>query len=218
MARKSLTNQTKAKMHRLRRTFTVLFLILSLISSFATAAHESSALRTQHIRLLQEDINSTNATNATVPNDDPAETNSTTPTAAPQKSPEVAPVPTPASPTTHEPTKKYVPESDDDEEEEGEGKSAFAKSVWIAVASILIVGLVCYFRDAITFFVGTVSDVLRLVCMSNNFVLTIHCLEGLHKHQSTRLSGLFKNVFSVHLWFSDFIQCWRWGQFGSNYL
>ena len=147
-------------MHRFTPICTIFLLLLAITNPSSTIAYETSSLRTPLLRILQDDTNSTNSTNATTPEDVPAGINVTAPTVAPQQAPDIAPapVPTPAAPTTHEPTKKYEPRSDDEEEEEEEEKSALAKGVWIAVASILILGMVCYFRDAITFFVGSVSN------------------------------------------------------------
>lgn len=112
------------------------------------------------------------------------ETNSniTSPTAAPQQSsaevPDTpVPAPTPAASQTHEPTKKYEPEEEKEEEEEKEKHSEFAKKAFISIGVILGVGALCYFRDAITFFLGSVSACetmipsrWRLLCLLNVFL------------------------------------------------
>ena len=94
--------------------------------------------------------------------------NITSPTAAPQQSPaEVVPdtpIPAPTPAMTHEPTKKYEPEEEKEEEEEKEKHSEFARKAFVAVGVILGVGILCYFRDAITFFLGTVSAILSFSC------------------------------------------------------
>lgn len=129
-----------------------LFLIFIISPSIA-----EPALRT--VRILQDDNNATNTTNATAPDDATADTNVTAPTAAPQQvTPDVTPAPTPVM--THEPTKKYEPKDDDEKEEEEEGKKHSAFAVFGSIVLIVLgLGILCYFRDAITFFVGSVRTV-----------------------------------------------------------
>jgi hypothetical protein len=133
-------------------SISVLYVFLIFIISPSIA---EPLLRT--VRILQDDNNATNTTNATVPDEATADTNVTAPTAAPQQvTPDVTPAPTPV--TTHEPKKKYEPKYDDEKEEEGKKHSAFAVFGSI-VLIILGLGILCYFRDAITFFVGSVRTV-----------------------------------------------------------
>jgi hypothetical protein len=136
-------------------SISVLYLFLIFIISPSIA---EPLLRT--VRILQDDNNATNTTNATVPDEATADTNVTAPTAAPQQvTPDVTPAPTPA--TTHEPTKKYEPK-DDEKEEDEEGKKHSAFAVFGSIVLIVLgLGILCYFRDAITFFVGSV----RTVCI-----------------------------------------------------
>ena len=142
-----------------------LLLLITIVSNCSSPifAFESPSPRQTQSRILQDINNSNDTTSAiTVPDD---ETNDTTPTVIPAPTtPDAAPapVPMPVSPTTHEPTKKYEPESDDEEKDEEvdneEKKLLFVKRFVIFIFTVLGLALLLYFRDAITFFVGTVSE------------------------------------------------------------
>ncbi|KAL3773925.1 hypothetical protein ACHAWO_004533 [Cyclotella atomus] len=148
-------------MHRFTSISSLCLFLIAITSPSILAASEPQLQRT--LRILQDDNNNaTNATNDTVPDDATAETNVTAPTAAPQQvTPGATRAPTHAM--THEPTKKYEPEDDEEEKDEEKKHSAFAVGGSI-VLIVLGLGILCYFRDAITFFVGSV----RMVCINTN--------------------------------------------------
>jgi len=142
-------------------TLSLLLLVL-LINLNATLASQSVASLRQSpsIRILNV-VNSTNstaeddATNSTSneTSNNNTNTNTTTASETPTAAPTNAAAPAMA-PFTHEPTKKYEPQDDEEEEEEENNKTA--KKAGIAVLVLLGLGLGCYFRDAIVFFVGSV--------------------------------------------------------------
>ncbi len=198
------SKQSQIKMHRFTSISSLCLFLIAITSPSILAASEPQLQRT--LRILQDDNNNaTNATNDTVPDDATAETNVTAPTAAPQQvTPGATRAPTHAM--THEPTKKYEPEDDEEEKDEEKKHSAFAVGGSI-VLIVLGLGILCYFRDAITFFVGSV----RMVCIVSIFefisisIAPSNSFPGMHQYQSLRLQGVFINVFSVHLWFSGWI-------------
>ena len=138
--------------------FVLLINLNATLASPSVASTSISLLRQSSSIQILNVVNSTNstaddATNSTS-NNNSTNTNpaaSETPTAAPTMN-AAAPA---MAPFTHEPTKKYEPQ-DDEEEEEEEKKTA--KKAGIAVLVLLGLGLGCYFRDAIVFFVGSVSS------------------------------------------------------------
>ena len=143
------------------RTFSLLLLVL-LINLNATLAAPSVA--STSISLLRQSssiqiLNVVNSTNSTADDatNSTSNNNSTNTNPAASETPTAAPTMNAAAPAmapfTHEPTKKYEPQ--DDEEEEENNKTA--KKAGIAIVALLGLGLGCYFRDAIVFFVGSVS-------------------------------------------------------------
>jgi len=70
------------------------------------------------------------------------------------------PVPSPTSPTTHAPTKKYIPAPPDDEESEIEKEAT--KIGWLFLYIVIIfafIWVVIYYREAIFYFSRNVSVV-----------------------------------------------------------
>ena len=151
----TMLSKRKPKLPHHTAVYTFCLLLLALIH-FSPANASTSSIR-QATRILQSDgVN--NSTNATNPDES---TNATQPTASPvaPSTPEVAPPPAPAAPTTHEPTRKYEPSSDDEEKEKEEEEKTNHRwhVVFGVVTLIALIGSICYFRDAIVFFLGTVS-------------------------------------------------------------
>jgi len=70
------------------------------------------------------------------------------------------PVPSPTPPTTHAPTKKYIPAPPDDEESEIEKEAT--KIGWLFLYIVIIfafIWVVIYYREAIFYFARNVSIV-----------------------------------------------------------
>ncbi|KAL7539528.1 hypothetical protein ACHAXR_009367 [Thalassiosira sp. AJA248-18] len=105
--------------------------------------------------------NTTNTTNAT--------TQSPTPTSTPM------PTPTP------QPTKKYEPSPDDEDEKKKEETKVGMIFLWIIV-SFTLIWLVCYFRDAISFFFGSAWNNTRRYgckgCLHSFFPFVFGSLSG----------------------------------------
>ena len=148
--------------------------IRRLVESSSSLSQRSS-YGTTIITIATTNTNSTNATKAT---SSPTESIVPAPANTPDDVPIAPPVPvnppSPSPPTaTPAPTKKYEPAPDDDEEkkkeeEKKEGAKVGFIFLWIVV-SFSLIWVLCYFRDAIAFFVGSVSTGLVDVYISGRY-------------------------------------------------
>jgi len=86
----------------------------------------------------------------------------------------------PTDPPTHAPSKKYeIPDDDDDSEAEKiEKEIPKIGKIFLYVALVFVsIWLVCYFRDAISFFFGNVRHKMRpIVVVDLCFILNDRCL------------------------------------------
>ena len=159
----------------------IVFLLLVIASSSsgdpiqsagaAVAAHPPSLVRTPPtpidastpIIIADEDAN------ANADDDGNDTTNATTTTASPAKASAPSPAPAPTIPPTSAPSRKYVsPDGGDDESEaekiEGEIPKIATVFLWVSI-SFASIWLVCYFRDAIIFFLGNVRTTPAESCI-----------------------------------------------------